>query len=119
MSRSVDTNQGQRGSALIAVLILGFAVAGGAAVLGRATYELAAELRVRREALCARYAALAGLALGPSIADQAPTVGEAVESLSVAYVRRSAVWCVTRSLARCGDAQRVMERTAPLAACGG
>ena len=109
----------ERGSALIAVLILGLAVVGGAAVLGRATYELTSELRVRREALCARYAALAGLALGPSGGDQAATVGGDVDALSVSFVRRSATWCVTRSFARCGDAQRAVERTAPLAACGG
>src|SRR4029079_15865657 len=42
VSIAFDTNHGQRGSALIAVLILGVAVTGGAAVLGRATYELAA-----------------------------------------------------------------------------
>jgi hypothetical protein len=112
------SGRSERGSALIAVLILGLAVVGGAAVLGRATYELTAEVRVRREALCARYAAFAGLSLGPGAGDQAATVGGDVDSLTVTFVRRSATWCVTRSFARCGDAQRVVERTAPLAACG-
>lgn len=108
----------ERGSALIATLVLGLAVVAGAAVVGHASYQLAAELRVRREVLCARYAALAGLALGASPADQAATVGVEVDALVVSSVARAPGWCVTHSFARCGDAQRTIERTAPPSDCG-
>ena len=48
---------GQRGSALVATLVLGLAVVAAVAVLGHASHELTTELRVRREVLCARFAA--------------------------------------------------------------
>lgn len=107
-----------RGSALVATLVLGLATVGAAGVLAHATYELGAELRVRREVLCARYAALAGLALGPSVADQAAAVGDEVDSLSVAFALRAAQWCVVRSTARCGSATRTVERAVAVANCG-
>jgi hypothetical protein len=99
------------------VLVLGIAVTGATATLGLASRELAEELRVRSEVLCARYGALAGLALGASPGDQAATVDAGIGSLRTTYVARSASWCVLRSIAVCGDALRTVERTAPLDAC--
>jgi hypothetical protein len=104
---------------LIATLMLGLGMAGSVAILAGGTRELADELRVRREVLCARYAALAGLALGPSAADRAAAVDDGVESLWVALVLRGPGWCVLRSTGACGQAVRTLEKTVPVAACTG
>jgi len=78
--------------------------------------SLAAELRARRDVLCARYAALGGIALGTARADATATatlVGPRVGSLAVYWVRPTTSWCVLRAAAACGEATRVLDRTMP------
>ena len=106
-----------RGSALVAVLVLALATVAVIAALADATRQVAEEVRVRREAQCARFAALAGLALGPSPSDRAEAIGAGVTSLRVVTLLRAPGWCVVRSVARCGDAERTIERTADPALC--
>lgn len=110
---------GQRGSALLAVLLIAFALAAMSALAGRAGRQVAAELRTRAEVLCARYAAIGGLALGPTDGDAASVVDDRVASLEVTLVSRSPEWCVVRSSAVCGRAQRTLERTVEPGRCGG
>jgi hypothetical protein len=73
----------------------------------------AGELRARRSVLCARYAALGGLALGTPMSGSAAAalVSPHAAALSVAYVARSSGWCVLRASASCGAATRTLERT--------
>jgi hypothetical protein len=100
---------------LLVVVLLGAAMtASSAALLDRAR-SAAAELRTRRDVLCARYAATGGLLLpAPTPADgsAASVVDAGVESLLVWPVARSPSWCVLRSSAACGTALRTVERTA-------
>jgi hypothetical protein len=116
---AASAHAAERGTALVATLLLGFVLAGVTAVAGHAARETSAEVRVRRDVLCAHYAALAGVALGPSAVDRADQVDAAVDSLLVALVARAPGWCVVRSTARCRDARRTLERTVAPAACGG
>ena len=101
----------ERGSVLLATLILGLAVAAATAALAEAALELAREVSARREVLCARYAALSGLAIGPTAADSAATVDSVVTSLTVVAVLKAPGWCVVRSIGVCGKARRTIERT--------
>ena len=103
--------QAQHGSALLVTLVLGLAVGAATAALADAAYELAAEVSVRRQVLCARYASLSGLALGPVAGDGAGTVDSGITSLSVAAVLKAPGWCVVRSIGVCGEARRTIERT--------
>lgn len=104
----------ERGSVLLAVVLLvAVAAAMSAALLDRAA-SLAAELRARRDVLCARYAALGGLALGSDTSDAAAAaslVGPRVTALTVARLRLGASWCVRRATARCGVATRSLDHT--------
>lgn len=108
----------ERGSVLLAVVILlAAAAAASAAMLARAA-SVAAEVRARRDVLCARYAALGGLALGAPVADAAAIVGGGVDSLSVSSLRLAPDWCVRRATATCGIATRRLDsRALDPAAC--
>jgi len=110
--------QRERGTALLVTLILGLAVAAATAALSEAAHELAAEVNVRRQVLCARYAALSGLAIGPAPADTATIVDPAVTSLTVSAVLKAPGWCVIRSIGVCGEARRTVERTVGQDTCG-
>ena len=102
---------GERGSVLLAVLLMtAVAVAMSAALLDSAS-ALVAELRARREVLCARYAALGGLALATPTGSAAALVGPQVDALGVSLVRSSATWCVCSATATCGEATRSFEHT--------
>jgi hypothetical protein len=98
-------------------LILALAAAATAAALAQAGHSLAEEIGVRRDVLCARYGALAGLALGPGHVDAAALLDASVSSLTVSAVLRTQAWCVYRSTASCGRARRVLERTVALERC--
>lgn len=106
--------RGQRGSILIVVVVMAAAaLASSAAVIERAS-QGARELRARRDALCARYAALGGLALGsatPSDGSAAALVDSRAHYLAVSLVRPTAGWCVLRSKALCDGAVRTLDRT--------
>jgi hypothetical protein len=101
----------ERGGVLVAaVLLVAVAVALSAALMDRAS-QAAAELRARRDVLCARYAALGGLALGTTTnGDGAAFVGPRVDSLVVSRVRLSPAWCVLRASASCDGATRTLDR---------
>ncbi len=106
--------RGERGSAVLVVIVVGFALAAtGVAATSRAR-GLMLELRARHEVMCARYAALSGLALGETGFDEraaAALVSPEVDALRVQRLRRGPAWCVLRSEADCGQAHRIAERT--------
>lgn len=104
----------QRGAALLAAVVVGAAIAISSAGVVATARSLAAEFAARRDVACARYGALAGLALGAPTTDSraaAALVAGRATSVAVRYVRRSPSWCVLRSTAVCGDARRTVERT--------
>jgi hypothetical protein len=109
----------QRGSVLLAVVILVAAAAAISAALVERSAQTAAELRVRRDVLCARYASLGGLALGTATqSGAAALIGPQVDSLVVSPVRLGPSWCVLRASASCGGAQRTIDRAqADTSAC--
>ncbi len=102
---------GERGAVLLVVVMLTAAgTAMSAALVARAALA-AAEVRARRDVLCARYAALGGLALGAPSADASSLVGERVDGLAVSLIRLGPAWCILRASAACGSAKRTVERT--------
>ncbi len=113
-----DHNRGtcgsQRGSVLLAVIVLiAAAIAMSASLIDEAS-AVAAELKARRDVLCARYAALGGLALGGATANPAAAaalVGPRVDSLAVTWVRAGPAWCVLRATATCQHATRTLDHT--------
>lgn len=117
---------GQRGAALLAVVVLLVAAGAVSAAVVWRVAGVAAEVRARRDVLCARYAAVGGLvfgAKGPGIAAPsvvAAAVGSRAGSVAVSLRRPAPSWCVLRSSATCGSATRTLEHTlADPAACGG
>src|SRR5205085_253802 len=120
-SRDVAPRRSERGSVLVAVMLLAaVSVAMSTSMILRAT-SLAAELRAHRSVLCARYAALGGLALAAARIDPVATaalVGPDVRRLSVSWVRVSLSWCVLRASGPCQAATRTLDRTmADVASC--
>lgn len=109
---AIADTRNQRGSVLLAVVILLAALtAMSAATLARAA-AAAAEQRVRRDALCARYAAIGGLALGTTAGDAAALVAPDVDALTVTLVLAAPGWCVRRAAAACGKATRHLDSAA-------
>ncbi len=111
----------ERGSVLLAVMLLAaVSIAMSTSMILRAA-ALASELRAHRNVLCARYAALGGLALGTARIDPVATaalVGPEVSRLAVFWVRPGPTWCVLRASASCQSATRILDRTmADVAAC--
>jgi type II secretory pathway component PulK len=102
----------ERGSVLLAVVLLMTAtVAMSASLIERAS-SVALELHSRRNVLCARYAALGGLALGTTTGDPtaaAALVSDDVDSLIVSRLRLGPAWCVRRATASCGRATRTLD----------
>ena len=103
----------ERGSALLAVLLFGLSLVLVSTVLAEIARQAALELTTRRDALCARYAALSGLTLGPIHAQLAPLSDRAESTLAVWYELDGHGRCVLHSRARCGLAQRTFARIAP------
>jgi hypothetical protein len=104
---------GERGGALLVVVLMtAAAMSVSTSLIDRASLA-AGELRVRRAVLCARYAALGGLALGTprSGAPAAALVSARADALRVSRVRLAASWCVLRATASCEGATRTLERT--------
>jgi hypothetical protein len=102
---------GERGAVLLVVVMLTAAgTAMSAALVARASLA-AAEVRARRDVLCARYAALGGLALGAPSADASSLLGERVDALAVSLIRRGPAWGILRAAAACGTAKRPLEPT--------
>jgi hypothetical protein len=108
-ARAGPAARGESGSTLLAaVILLAAATATSAAMLANAA-GVAAELRARRDVLCARYAALGGLALGATATHAAAFVGPDVEALEVSLVLLAPGWCVRRATATCGIATRRLD----------
>ena len=101
----------ERGAVLLFVVMLTAAGTGMSAALVAHASLAAAEVRARRDVLCARYAALGGLALGAPVADASSLLGEEVDALAVSLIRLGPAWCVLRASAACGTARRTLERT--------
>jgi hypothetical protein len=115
MTRTRDERSGERGSALLVVVLLTAAAVSVSTSLVERASLVAGELRTRREVLCARYAALGGLALQTPMSGTgaANLVSAHADSLVVSRVRLSPTWCVLRSTATCGKATRTLHRTLP------
>ena len=101
----------EHGAVLLAVVLLVAVTATMSAALMDRAWTAAAELRARRDVLCARYAALGGLALGAPAANAAGMVGPEVRGLTVSKLRLKSTWCVLRATASCGGATRTLDRT--------
>jgi hypothetical protein len=103
----------ERGGALLVVVLMTAAAIGVSTSLIERASLAAGELRARRAVLCARYAAVGGLALGTPMsgAAAAALVSARAEALSVSRVRMAAGWCVLRATASCDGATRTLERT--------
>jgi hypothetical protein len=109
-SAGMEANR-EKGAVLLAVvLLIAMAAAMAASLIERAA-SAASEFRARRSVLCARYAAVGGLALGAPLANGASLVGPDVRSLMVWRVRMSPAWCVLRASASCDAATRTLDRT--------
>jgi type II secretory pathway component PulK len=106
---------GERGGALLVVVLMTAAAMSVSTSLIERASLAAGELRARRAVLCARYAALGGLALATPMsgAAAAALVSARADSLDVWLVRMSASWCVLRASASCDGATRTLERTLP------
>ena len=109
--------RGERGSVLLALLFTGIGLAWIVSGLVASTRELALEYRAHREVVCARYAALSGLALAePSSAHARPRyslgkstgAGEAV--LAVTLSGSGSGDCLLQSEGRCGSARYPITR---------
>src|SRR5512139_84156 len=72
-----------RGSATLAAFLLVLACAALTLSAATAAYQATVEHRVRSEVACARFAALAGIALGPSADGRPELIGTEVGQLSV------------------------------------
>lgn len=96
---------------LAVVILLAAAAATSAAMIAEAA-GAAAELRAHRDVLCARYAAIGGLALGATTSDAAGLVSSEVDSLAVSLVSLAPDWCVRRAVAVCGTATRRLDSVA-------
>lgn len=106
--------RGERGSVLLVTVLLAAAGAAMSAALLESARSVALEFRARRDVLCARYAALGGLALGAPTAPDGSAVtlvGGDADSLVVSRVLVAPNWCVLRATAACGGAVRTLERT--------
>ena len=101
----------ERGAVLLFVVMLTATGTGMSAALVAHASLAAAEVRARRDVLCARYAALGGLALGAPAADASSLLGEEVDALAVSLIRLGPAWCILRASAACGTARRTLERT--------
>lgn len=114
MERAAARRASERGSVLLVTVLLAAAGAAMSAALLEGARSAAMELRARRDVLCARYAALGGLALGvPTAGDGSAVnlVGGDADSLVVSRMLVASNWCVLRSTAVCNGAVRTLERT--------
>jgi len=75
-----------------------------------AAYQATIEHRVRREATCARFGALAGIALGPTADGHPEWVGAELAQLGVAAATDALGRCVVTASAVCGGATRTVRR---------
>lgn len=113
MTSSGRARGGERGGVLLVVVLLAAAATSVSTSLIERASLAAGELRARRSVLCARYAALGGLALGTPMsgAGAAALVSARADALHVSRVRLAADWCVLRATASCDGATRTLERT--------
>lgn len=102
----------QRGSALLAVLLFGLALAATSQVLSEVARQAALEHLARKHALCARYAAVSGLSLGPSRIQLATNSGPAESAVSAWYETDGDGRCVLFARGSCGRAVRTLWRLA-------
>lgn len=101
---------GTRGSATLAAFLLVLACAALTLSAATATHQASVEHRARSEVACARFGALAGIALGP-IADGRPElVGAELGQLAVSTTIDAQGRCVVTATATCGTAARTLRR---------
>ena len=104
--------QGDHGAAaLLAVLLIGGALSSAVALTATSIADSARELRIRKDVLCAGYAAAGGLAIGRAANGRPELVSPSVSQLEVYRLLRNADWCVLHATARCNGAVRSRERT--------
>ena len=88
------------------MLLLACGVLTSAAVA--AALESAREHRAHADVLCARFAASAGLALGPGYDGHPEAIGDDVTTLTIAAARDPLGRCFVTAQATCGGASRTL-----------
>ena len=111
----------EAGNALLATLVLTAALAATTATLQATARNAATDLQLRRDVLCALYAARGAVLLtGASNGDDlASVIGGGVKSLAMRYERRGGDVCTLVATTTCGRAVRRAERNiGPAETCG-
>jgi hypothetical protein len=98
------------GSATLAAFLLVLACAALTLSAATAAHQAAVEHRVRSEVACARFAALAGITLGPTADGRPELVGSEIGQLSVSAAADASGRCVVSASAACGQAMRTLRR---------
>ena len=99
-----------RGSATLAAFLLVLACAALTLSAATAAHQASVEHRVRREATCARFGALGGIALGPTADGRPELVGAELDQLAVSAAPDALGRCVVTASAACGTAMRTLRR---------
>ena len=98
----------ERGSVTFAALVLMLACGALTSAAVAAALESTREHRAHDDALCARFAALAGRALGPTYDGHPEIVGGDVATLAIAAARDPLGRCFVTARATCGGAARTL-----------
>lgn len=98
----------ERGSVTLAAFVLLLACGALTSAAVAAALESTREHRAHGDVLCARFAALAGRALGPAYDGHPEIVGDDVGTLAVAAARDPLGRCFVTTRATCGAAARTL-----------
>jgi hypothetical protein len=98
------------GSAALAAFVLVLACGALTSVAIAAALESAREHRAHGDALCARFAGLAGTELGPSFDGRPDVIGGEVTALTIVAQRDALGRCYVTAAATCGSAVRTAVR---------
>ena len=100
----------RRGSATLAAFLLVLACAALTLSAATAAHQASVEHRARSEVACARFGALAGIALGPTADGRPDLVGTELARLGVSAAIDALGRCVVTASAACGQATRTLRR---------
>lgn len=109
----------EHGSAVLATLLLGLALAAASVSIEISAHQLALEASARTQVLCARYAALSALALGPGRwrASQLAQEQSPYGASARAWLEATPAACTLRAEGLCGGgrylAQRALAQSCP------
>jgi hypothetical protein len=102
----------ERGAALLATLMLGLGLVAASVSILIAAHQLTLEASARTQVLCARYAALSALALGPGRWRAADLAQEQspYQSSARAWLEASTAVCTVHAEGRCGAGRYLAQR---------